>query len=499
MQKWFRWVLVAILVPAFFLSAPQGAEAARDSLVIATENEPPSLTTVEHDSLASVFMNLLTYNGLIRITQDTLEPVPDLAASYTVSGTEWTFKLKEGVLFHDGQALTASDVVASLLWAKTFPSSVNYTGKIAKVEELDPLTVKITTNGLYAGLLYDLGYHFNFIVPKKLIDSKNNFNTNPIGTGPYKFVKWSRGDSLEFVKNDKYFDKKLMPSIDKVIWRFIPEGTSRTIALEAGEVDFIYEVETTDIPRLKDNPDVKVTEVTSVVNWFLSLNKDVKPYDDVNFRQALSAGIDREAIVAAALNGFGTPNSAAVPKGFKGFTDKNSVGYDPEKAKAHLKDWGGDPSKVTVPIICSNETKVRVATVIQENLSKLGIKVDIVTMDLASYLDKTGKGDYESAIVSWSPSNIVTYIQRYHSRRRASNPGSLNDKEIDARVEKIESTLDEAERLALVESTVELLNGLSPQPSLYQDIIFRAYNKDLEGVVPSATGYINFNEVRWAK
>lgn len=470
----------------------------KDSLIIATENEPPSLSTCDHDSISSVFMNLLTYNGLIKITQDKLEPVLDLAESYEVQNeTDWIFKLKKGVLFHDGSELKSADVVASLLWAKTFPASANYTHKIKNVEAVDEYTVKITTDGPYSGLLYDLGYHFNFIVPKALIDSGNDFNTNPVGTGPYKFAKWSRGDSIEFVKNDNYFDKEAMPQIAKLVWRFIPEGASRTIALEAKEVDFVYEVETTDIKRLKDNPDVEVAEVTSVVNWFLALNNDAEPFNNPNVRNAINSAIDRDAIVSAALNNLGVPSISCVPMGHWGSTDENAEGFDLERAKMYLEKWGGDPATIKLPIICSNETKVRVATVIQSNLAKIGINVEIVPMDLATYLDKMSSGDYTSAIMSWSPSNALTYIQRFHSRRRSSNPGALNSPEVDALVEKAETTIDKDERLKLIQDTIKLTDELCPQPSLYQDIIYRAYKSNLGGVVPSATGYLDFNKVYW--
>lgn len=470
----------------------------KDTLVIATENEPPSLSSVDHDSISSVYMNMLTYNGLIKINADTLEAVPDLAESYSVENdVNWIFKLKQGVKFHDGTELKAADVVASIEWSKTFPASSNYTQKIAKIEAVDDYTVKITTDEPYAGLLYDLGYHFNLIVPKALIESGNDFSENPIGTGPYKFVKWSRGDSIEFIKNDNYFDKEAMPSITSLIWRFIPEGTSRTIALEAGEVDFVYEVESTDIERLKTTEGIEVSEVTSVVNWFLALNKDKTPFDDVNVRKAINTAIDRDSLISAALNGFGIPSISCVPMGHWGSTDEFAEGYDLEKAKAYLKEWGGDASTIKLPIICSNDTKTRLATVIQANLAEIGIVVEIVSMDLATYLDKMSSGDYDGAIMSWSPSNALTYIQRFHSRRREGNPGSLNSPEVDVLVVKAETTIDDAERLKLINDTIKLTDELCPQPSLYQDIIFRAYKADLVGVVPSATGYVYFNKVSW--
>ena len=145
-------------------------------------------------------MNLLTYNGLMRVDHETLEVVPDLAESYTVENeTEWTFVLKDGIKFHDGSDCTAQDVAASIEWAKTFPGSANYTRNIKTIEAVDDKTVKIVTEVPYAGLPADLAYHYNFIVPEELIESGHDFNSEPVGTGPYPFVSWQYGDSLNFV------------------------------------------------------------------------------------------------------------------------------------------------------------------------------------------------------------------------------------------------------------------------------------------------------------
>ena len=187
---------------------PQNTEgtAKKDSLKIAFTSEPPSLTTCDHDSLIAVGINMLTYNGLTRINMATLEPELDLASDYRIENeVEWIFTIKQGVKFHNGEELTADDVVASLLYAKSVPSSVNYTRNWEKVEALDTYTVKITTPRPYANVLADLGYHFNWIMPKSLIESGHNFNEDPIGTGPYKFVKWVSGTSLTFEKFDDYF------------------------------------------------------------------------------------------------------------------------------------------------------------------------------------------------------------------------------------------------------------------------------------------------------
>lgn len=474
------------------------AEEKKDSLTVALTSEPPSLTTCDHDSLISVYMNILTYNGLTRIDHDTLDVVPDLAKEWkNENDTDWIFTLKEGVKFHNGEVLKADDVVASIEWAKTFASSANYTKNINSIEALDDHTVKIVTDGPYAGLLADLAYHYNFIVPKSLIEANHDFNTEPIGTGSYKLAKWSYGDSLKFIANEEYFDTERKASIPNLIFKIIPEGTSRTMALEAGEVDFVYNVTSADVNRLKENSKFEVKEISSVENFFLALNTNVKPFDDPNVRQAINYCINREDIIAAALNGYATPSYSAVANGYWGYTDENACEFNLEKAQEYLDKWGGDPSTIVLPIICSNETKVAVATVIQNNFAKLGMKAEIVTMDTATYFSSWESGNWTGLISSWSPSNALTYVQRYHSDRVKSYPGSLANADIDKLVKEAATTIDNDKRLELVHKIVSEINLLAPQPSLYQPMMFRAYDANLGGVTASATGYVGFNDMYW--
>ena len=179
-------------------SEPSG-NSGKDSIVIATMGETPSLSPTEHNAVAGSYMNSLTYNMLFRSNVDTLEPEPDLVESYeNISETEWTFKIKKDVKFHNGETMTVEDVKASLEWAKTFPEVNLYNNDIVQVDIVDDETIQITTDGPDAMLLSNLCHHGNAIVPKALIDSNHDFNTNPIGTGPYVFKNWNRGDSLEF-------------------------------------------------------------------------------------------------------------------------------------------------------------------------------------------------------------------------------------------------------------------------------------------------------------
>lgn len=477
-----------------------GSDSARDTLRVALTSEPPSLSTCDHDSLISVGMNMLTFNGLVRIDNETLMPVLDLAEEYTVENdVDWIFKLKEGVKFHNGDDFTADDVVASLEYAKSIPASTTYTSNFKSIEAIDPYTVKITTYEPYAGLLYDLGYHFNWIMPKSLIESGNDFNENPVGTGPYKLVEWVSGTSLTFEAFDDYFDKDRAAKIKNLEFTIIPEGVSRAIALEAGEVDFVWETNGADAASLLGNPDVKVEEVNSVDNVILFLNNDVAPFDDVNFRRAIACAINRQDIIDGAMSGYGVVNYSSISQGLWGSSNKDQLEYNLDKAKEYLEAWGGDPSTVELPILVTNETRVAIATIIQSNLAELGINVKVESMDTATYFEKWESGDYVGLIASWSPSNALTYVQRYVTDRRNQYKGSYNNPEMDELILDAQSTLDDDARLEKIENIVSIVNQDAPQISLYQSVWLRAHDAKLQGVVLSGTGYTSYNEMYWAE
>ena len=448
-----------------------GGAAVKDTLRVAMTSEPPSLSIYDHSSLLSVLMNVQMYNGLTRIDYSTLEPVCDLAESYTVA--------------------------ASLEYAKSLPAAALYTASMEKVEAIDDYTVKITTTEPYAGLLYDLAYYYNFIVPKSLIDQGNDFNANPVGTGPYKLKEWNYGNSIALERHDDYFQTDHVAKIPNVVFSIVPEGTSRTIALKAGDVDFVWEVNSADVASLQGSDSVTVAEVPSVEAVILFFNNDKAPFDDANLRNAIAAAINREDIIAAALNGYGTVNYSCIAQGFVESTDTNAIPYDLEAAKGYLAAWGGDPASVDLKIICSNETRVAIGTVIQNNLAQIGIPVEVVSMDTAAALNAWKTGDFIATMGSWSPSNALSYAQRFHSDRRQTYAGAINSPELDELVNQAKGTLDSTQRAAVIDQIVGIVNSLSPQVTLYQSTWYRAYDQGLDGVLCSATGYVDFCDVYW--
>ena len=469
----------------------------KDSIVIATSGETPSLSPTEHNAVAGSYMNLLTYNTLFRSGMD-LEPEPDLVDTYeNIDESTWQFKIKEGVKFHNGETMTADDVVASIQWAQGFAEVNLYNSDIVSITKVDDLTVEIRTDGPDAMLLSNLCHHGNAIVPKSLIDSGHDFNTDPVGTGPYKLVEWKRGDSLTFEAFEDYF--KGPAKIKNMTWKIIPEGSSRTIALEAGEVDFIVEVEQMDIDRLEGNDEIEVYQYEATDYNYLQMNHEYGALGNQLVRHAINAAINKENVVTVAANNLGTPVKSQTPMNLIGCSEENADDYDVEKAQQYLAESGVDPSTINFSIICSNDMKKRAGEVIQADLKKIGISCTLESMDLATYLSATTEGNYSACIGGYNTTDQLIYCKGlFHSESiGGSNRARLADPKVDELIEEAMVTLDADERQKIVEELNAYLNELCVHIPLWQPIALRAYNAKLKGVEINAVGNLYFQNCYW--
>ncbi len=476
----------------------------KDTVVVCTADETPAISARGHSAVAGNYINQLTYEQLIMINKE-LAPEPWLAESYEYAEQAdgsylWTFHLRKGVKFHDGTEMHAEDVVASLEAAAKSPEVVISTTSFRDPHVIDEYTVGIYTDGPSAAVLYDLSGHGNAIEPKALIDAGNDFNENPVGTGPYKFVNWKISEQLEFTRFDDYWNKDRLPAIKNIIWKIIPEGSARTIALQAHEVDYIIELDTNDINLIKEDEGLVLLDVASLGFNFLCLNNDVDPFGNVNVRRAINAAVNREDIITVALNGEGMASVAQTTYGFETCDTTGFVGYDIDKAKEFANASGVDLSKVSFEVICSDDTKRRAGQVIQENLdTAFGMGVELVSMDLATYLSQTAQGNFEGFIGGYTGSNMVTWIKGlFHSSQiGSSNKTRTNNPEVDAMIEEIGRTIDTDKRIELENQFTRYMNDLCPQVPIYQVNRCEAYNKFLGDIFLGPTGRFYVEEWAW--
>ena len=477
-----------------------GSGETKTDVVIATANEPPTMAPHQHNAVAGGYMNILTHNTLLKLDLETLSPVPNLVESYEVlSDLEWQLNLRHDVKFHDGSDMTAEDVVASMQYAREHTSYTStYSSFWDKLEIKDDYTIILTTKDVYAKTLYDLASHY--VLPKELIEKGDDaIAATPIGTGPYKFVKWTLGDSVEFEAFEDYWEGA--PAIKKITYRIIPEGSSRTIALEAGEIDFIVEVDNNDLSRLEETDGIEVINKTGTSFNFLVLNNERAPFDNQDFRHFMNCAINKDALVEVALNGAGTGNYTQTPVVFEGAATEIPDSYDKELAQQYLDKSGVDPSTVVFSCICSDDVKRRCGEVIQATLAEYGVTMNLESMDLATYLSTAAEGNFETCIGNCTTSNTLGFIEyKYHSKMiGGSNWSRTNDPKIDELYDTAVQTLDETERMKLIEECVAYIQSICPQVPTYSMNVVRAMDADLQGFEVNASGNTYWHYVSWAE
>lgn len=489
-------------------NSKSGPAVDKDTVVICTADETPSLTTAGHNAVAGSYINELTHNGLFKLDKE-LNPAMDLVASYEVEKDEngeetiWYFTLHEGIKFHDGSVMNVDDVIASLEHAQESPDVQSYTQSYNSLEKVDDLTLKLTTDGPSSSLLYDLSHHGNYVIPKaeveKAKDDPEVLNNNPIGAGPYKFVKWNRGEQLEFTAHEDYFNAERAPKIKNIVWKIIPEGNARAIAIEAGDVDYIIETDSTSVAQLDANSNLVVMKVPSVAHSWLCVNNEAEPFDDVNVRKAVNAAINKEDIIEVALNGAGIVAASQTPTGMLGEYTGDYDLFDLDLAKSYMEAWGGDPSTIKLDMICSDDTKRRAAEVIQANLKEIGINATISSMDLATYLSETADGNFTGFIGGYRSNEMMSFLKGVYlsSNIGSSNKTRVNIPELDELIIKATKTIDQDERGQVLQDATKLLNELCPQMPLYQNNILSTHKAELKNTFITTSGTFYAQEWEW--
>jgi len=483
-------------------AAPAAAEPISRGLVIATQNEPPSVAPGRHVALAGGFMNALTHNGLFKMNYSDLEPIFDLITGWTaVSDTVFEFTLREGVTFHNGEEMTAYDVVASMFYLRTYPEARAQHGSIVYSYVVDRYIFRLDTGTPNAALFVDLTNQANFILPQSLIDAGHDFTADPVGSGPFVFDEWRTGDMLNFTRFDNYFDTDRAAQLEYVTWRIIPEGSSRTIALETGEVDYIVEVAFPDIPRLQSDPNIYVQIIPGTAFNFLLLNNDLPYFENVYVRRAIDMAIDKEAAVIASVDGFGIPLWRNTPPVFAGSSDIGIRSFDPDGARALLAEHNIDPSNISFAMLASNEEGRRRGEVVQANLADIGILTTIEMVDLATYLNVTQFGYYEAGFGGFIASNLIQFLRgtSHIDSINAQNRSRMYSRELSDLVNEAIATVDADARLAVLYEASRVANEHVGFIPMHQGMLVRAFNSNLVAPELSATGSMHFNMVYWVE
>lgn len=393
------------------------------------------------------------YDPLITRDGQTGAYEPNLAESWeSVDELTWRFTLKEGVKFHNGADFNADTVKFSIEYILDEANGSFYRSRwspVESVEVVSPTEVLIKTTTPFPGILERITGDLLILEPGYINEvGVEEAAKKPVGTGPYKFVEWSRDNFLKLTANEDYW--KGTPAIKNVEFRYIPEFSSRLSAFLSGDIDLFKNIPVDSVARVESAKDARVESVSSSRINYLALN-DIKegPLQDVRVRQAINYAVDVDELLAAVLNGNGTKMTGPLSILNKNYTETMDYGYDQEKAIALLKDAGYEPGDLTFTLDSSNgryPMDSQVAQAIAAQLDRIGIKVNVQLNEWGTHLEKIRNREVgDMFILGWGPAfepqstiGDLFKVEAPYS--------SFNDAEIEAKIVDAEGTFDESAR-----------------------------------------------------
>lgn len=371
------------------------------------------------------------FDTLVEFKPGTTEVQPALAESWEVSsdGLVFTFNLRSGVKFHDGTPFNAEAVEFSFgrqldenhpyydhgPW-KYF-GGMGMGSIIDEIVVVNDLTVKFILTAPEAPFVSNLAMDFAAIVsPTAVALYDEEFPSNPVGTGPFKLVSWTKDDSIVFEANKDYWGEG--PYLDRLILRVIPDATARYLALKAGEVDVIDFPSAEDLELMAADPNIELIQQAGLNVGYIAMNVDKEPFGDVRIRQAMNYAINREEIIEGVYGSAGQVAKNPIPPTIWSYNDDiEPYPYDPAKARELLAAAGYPDGFSTdlwaMPVARPyNPNARRIAEIVQAQLADIGVEIEIVTYDWGTYLDKTdgtgsdtGTGEHSMCMLGWTGDN----------------------------------------------------------------------------------------------
>jgi len=458
-----------VLFTALFSAMPWAYSAAQAQPVVLSVGMAASdLGTLDpHRGAATQEKIVLAwmYNGLTRFapgSTDLSTIEGDLAESWESSDDKktWTFKLRDNVQFHgDFGKMTAEDVVFSLQRAAD-PARSSFSsdfGNIESLEAIDPLTVRITLKEASSDLPYVLvGFQGGFIVSKKAVEKfGDDFRVNPIGTGPFAFDTYLASQSVNLKAHESYF--RGTPKIDRIVYRYIRSDASRDLAYESGELDLVYGRQDQEwAARMEKREDTTLDIMEPAYQGSAYINISHKPLDDIRVRQAIAHAIDTRQVVAFKGEKVAFPPTTIFPKATLGADlDAKLPEYNPEKAKALLKEAGFGDGLTLKSIQSQNITSLGPAQIVQAQLKKVGITLDMDVVEHATYHQQIRQNLSDLVVYGASRFPIAdNYLKEfYHSRSSVGKPTAVTNFShcdvADAQIDAAAKELDPAKRMEL--------------------------------------------------
>jgi peptide/nickel transport system substrate-binding protein len=501
---------------------PAEGEAAKpvhgDTFIEASIGEPNNLLPVLASDSASSDINGKVYNGLIRYDKN-LQLEGELAESWEISEDKlsFTFHLRKDVTWHDGAPFTSADVLFTYQLYINPDVPTSYAEdflQVAKAEAPDPYTFRVTYEKPYAPALESWG---TSIHPKHLLEgkeiTKSPLSRSPIGTGPYKFVKWDAGEKVVLLANPDYFEGQ--PYLHRIVYRVIPDTSTQFLELQSGGLDYMgltpiqYSTQT-DTPAFKRK--FNKYRYLSFSYTYLGYNLTKPLFQDKRVRHAISYAINKQELIDGVLLGLGQAATGPYKPDTWVYNAKvKRYDYNPELSRSLFAEAGWvdsdndgvldkDGKKLAFTIVTNqgNDLRSKTAEIIQRRLKEVGVSVEIRVVEWATFLKEfIFPGNFDTTILGWSGGPEPDQYNIWHSSKTA--PRELNfvkfsNQEVDELLETGRRTFDQEERKLIYDRFQEILAEEQPYTFLYVGEALPAVANRVRGIEPSPAGIShNFN------
>ena len=510
MKKFPRSLLVGALALLTLAGAP--AYAAKD-VVFAVASQFTTTDPYDANDTLSQAMAKSFYEGLFSFDKD-MKMVPVLAESITPSkdGLVYTIKLKKGIKFHDGTDFKADAVKANLDRVTNPDNKLKryglYNNNIAKTEVVDDYTARITLKTPFSAFVNQLAHPATVMIsPTALAKYGKDIATNPVGTGPFKFVEWKQTDYLKVAKNENYWQKGL-PKVDTITWKPVVDNNSRAAMMQTGEAHFTFPVPYETAEILKTKPELDVVAAPSIVLRYLSMNTQQKPFDNPKVRQAIAYAINKEALAKVAFNGYAAPAEGVVPAGVEYAYKQGPWPYDVAKAKQLLTEAGYPNGFETELWSAYNHTTAqKVTQFLQQQLQQVGIKTKITLLEAGQRVEKVESWQDPATApvrlyyVGWSTSTgeadwaLRPLLYGESFPPKLFNTAYYKNAKVDADIKGAQLTTNSTEKAKLYEDAQKTIWNDAPWAPLVTERLLSANNKKLSGVYVIPDASFNFTEI----
>jgi len=484
-QELIDWFICILCITILLSSCSSKPERLLGYLYLRLNSNPTTLDPALIVDVTGGVIGAKLFNGLVRLDEK-LRVVSDIAKEWKISedGKTYTFYLKKGVKFSNGREVTAYDfkysferilnpdtrspntwVLEKIKGARDFMNGKG--GTVSGLRVKDKFTLEIVLEEPFSPFLSLLCMPAAYVVPREEVEKWGiDFSTHPSGTGPFVLTQWRHNQYLRLEARDDYFEGK--PKIKGIIYKIIPEDLTAIADFESGNLD-ILSIPAPELRRYKESPKWKnlISSAPGINTYYLGLNCARPPFNNPLVRKAVSYAIDRQKILKTLYEDRGILASGPVPPQLRDWSPPGVIPYNPEKARTLLKEVGYEDGLHIRIYLTANQEVLDILEVIQDYLSKVGIKAELRQLEWSAYKEAINRGEPDAFYLSWwadypDPENFLFPLFHSSNFGAGGNRTRFKNPEVDRLIEKGQRTTDKKLRNKYYKMAEELIVNEAP-------------------------------------